>query len=155
MRRRSRIRRVMKWMGALLCTAFAMAFFLSIGRHTTLCQWSPRDRISLHRGALLYQWDWRDPPQPRVARIIAIRASYFDPVIWKPQLDAKDLQGVIVLPLWILVAAVAAPTAFVWWFDRPRFLRGHCQHCGYDLTGNVSGRCPECGTPTKPEGKAE
>jgi uncharacterized RDD family membrane protein YckC len=21
-----------------------------------------------------------------------------------------------------------------------------CQRCGYDLTGNVSGRCPECGT---------
>lgn len=23
--------------------------------------------------------------------------------------------------------------------------RGLCQGCGYDLTGNVSGRCPECG----------
>ena len=23
---------------------------------------------------------------------------------------------------------------------------GHCQQCGYDLTGNVSGICPECGT---------
>ena len=23
---------------------------------------------------------------------------------------------------------------------------GHCQNCGYDLTGNVSGVCPECGT---------
>ena len=22
---------------------------------------------------------------------------------------------------------------------------GQCQQCGYDLTGNVSGRCPECG----------
>ena len=25
--------------------------------------------------------------------------------------------------------------------DRP-----YCQECGYDLTGNASGRCPECGT---------
>ena len=25
---------------------------------------------------------------------------------------------------------------------------GHCQKCGYDLTGNVSGRCPECGEAT-------
>ncbi|HWE93601.1 MAG TPA: hypothetical protein VG269_06460 [Tepidisphaeraceae bacterium] len=24
--------------------------------------------------------------------------------------------------------------------------RGCCQSCGYDLTGNVSGTCPECGT---------
>jgi len=23
---------------------------------------------------------------------------------------------------------------------------GCCQHCGYNLTGNVSGRCPECGS---------
>ncbi|MCG8407456.1 MAG: hypothetical protein MI923_19830 [Phycisphaerales bacterium] len=22
---------------------------------------------------------------------------------------------------------------------------GKCTHCGYDLTGNVGGRCPECG----------
>lgn len=22
---------------------------------------------------------------------------------------------------------------------------GYCQSCGYDLTGNESGRCPECG----------
>jgi hypothetical protein len=23
--------------------------------------------------------------------------------------------------------------------------RGLCPHCGYNLTGNVSGTCPECG----------
>ena len=23
----------------------------------------------------------------------------------------------------------------------------HCQACGYNLTGNISGVCPECGTP--------
>jgi hypothetical protein len=25
--------------------------------------------------------------------------------------------------------------------------RGHCAACGYNLTGNVSGVCPECGAP--------
>ncbi|MBN4059001.1 hypothetical protein JYU10_00865 [bacterium AH-315-J04] len=29
------------------------------------------------------------------------------------------------------------------WFQA--FPAGHCQHCGYDLTGNVSGKCSECG----------
>ena len=24
---------------------------------------------------------------------------------------------------------------------------GRCRRCGYDLTGNASGTCPECGTP--------
>lgn len=33
--------------------------------------------------------------------------------------------------------------------DRTRALRrrrNQCETCAYDLTGNVSGRCPECGT---------
>lgn len=29
--------------------------------------------------------------------------------------------------------------------SRPR--RGHCAKCGYNLTGNEIGVCPECGTP--------
>ncbi len=28
-------------------------------------------------------------------------------------------------------------------------LPGHCRRCAYDLTGNVSGVCPECGCPTQ------
>ena len=28
--------------------------------------------------------------------------------------------------------------------------RGECVRCGYNLTGNVSGVCPECGTEIKP-----
>jgi len=31
-----------------------------------------------------------------------------------------------------------------------RPLAGHCEQCRYDLTGNVSGVCPECGTPCGP-----
>jgi hypothetical protein len=47
--------------------------------------------------------------------------------------------------LWMLFLLVALPTAYLWYRDRRRFPRGHCQLCGYDLTGNVSGVCPECG----------
>lgn len=28
------------------------------------------------------------------------------------------------------------------------FRRPFCHHCGYDLTGNTTGRCPECGRPS-------
>lgn len=31
--------------------------------------------------------------------------------------------------------------------SRTRFLAGHCTRCGYNLTGNTSGACSECGTP--------
>lgn len=37
----------------------------------------------------------------------------------------------------------------VLWRRRQRETRsGHCQVCAYDLTGNISGVCPECGTAT-------
>ena len=36
---------------------------------------------------------------------------------------------------------------FLWRQDREKLQPGKCRQCGYDLTGNVSGRCPECGTP--------
>jgi rubrerythrin len=31
-------------------------------------------------------------------------------------------------------------------FRRELAARGFCTHCGYALTDNVSGVCPECGT---------
>lgn len=40
-------------------------------------------------------------------------------------------------------------------FRRPTIRAGHCRHCGYNLTGNVSGRCPECGaTCLRPAGRS-
>ncbi len=50
----------------------------------------------------------------------------------------------------VLVAFLAA-TSFMLWSVRRRWLgvapAGHCRHCAYDLTGNESGVCPECGAP--------
>src|SRR5688572_13300102 len=58
------------------------------------------------------------------------------------------------VPCSFVAAAAALPPAFwAWRFHRSRRLRrpGLCLKCGYDLTGNLSGVCPECGTPsTKP-----
>jgi hypothetical protein len=48
-------------------------------------------------------------------------------------------------PVWMPLLAAAFPTALT--LARRRPLPGHCQECGYDLTGNVSGVCPECGKP--------
>ncbi len=63
---------------------------------------------------------------------------------WRPFI----VDGVVVMPLWICLVIAAAPTAFLWWRDRRRIPPGHCQKCGYNLTGNVSGVCPECGVKT-------
>ncbi len=43
--------------------------------------------------------------------------------------------------------AYSAIGALIGWFwPTPRQGPGHCPKCDYDLTGNVSGVCPECGT---------
>jgi hypothetical protein len=56
------------------------------------------------------------------------------------------------IPFWIPSVIIGVPAAFLWYRDR-RIPPGRCQRCGYNLTGNVSGRCPECGTAVKREGK--
>lgn len=54
------------------------------------------------------------------------------------------------LPLWAVLLVVSGPllrTVYQRW--RHRMPPGTCTKCGYDLTGNVSGRCPECGAPIR------
>ena len=56
---------------------------------------------------------------------------------------------------WVLavvwLGGASAPLARWWWRDRlgeRRARNNLCPRCGYNLTGNVSGVCPECGTAT-------
>ena len=50
----------------------------------------------------------------------------------------------------VLVVAPLLVVLGVRWCYRDRrgerLHRGECPHCGYSLTGNLSGVCPECGT---------
>ncbi len=48
------------------------------------------------------------------------------------------------VPLYAVFATVAVPTLLAWRFWPKPLKPGHCR-CGYDLTGNTSGVCPECG----------
>ena len=55
----------------------------------------------------------------------------------------------IVLPARTL-AVVFAVLPAIWLFTRRKAApcaAGTCSRCGYNLTGNTSGVCPECGTP--------
>ena len=63
--------------------------------------------------------------------------------------DQLELEGY--LPLWLPFLVLLMPTLLLWRRDRrSRSRPGFCRVCDYDLTGNTSGRCPECGTPYEP-----
>ena len=50
-------------------------------------------------------------------------------------------------PFW-QVASGTAILPSIWFLSRfKRARKGYCPTCFYDLTGNASGICPECGTP--------
>jgi len=64
-----------------------------------------------------------------------------------------DGARIYLVPVWIPVLTVFIIVSLTGrarvWVRRSRadgFDR--CESCGYNLTGNVSGVCPECGTPT-------
>ena len=60
-----------------------------------------------------------------------------------------DREFIAVAPLWcFFVVFLALPVLWGWRrFKKNSHQRELCGHCGYNLTGNVSGVCPECGTP--------
>ncbi|MBN1490434.1 MAG: hypothetical protein JXA69_11010 [Phycisphaerae bacterium] len=57
------------------------------------------------------------------------------------------------LPLWAVLVVLALPVLIRCGRLLRRYRQRHqkpgcCRKCGYNLTGNVSGRCPECGLET-------
>ena len=82
------------------------------------------------RDALVY----RAPPELRLTGRAALAPRRFN---WT-SIDVS-------VPYWNILAVIGLPTVVLWRLDRRRAKPGHCP-CGYDLTGNTSGVCPECGT---------
>ena len=57
----------------------------------------------------------------------------------------------LAVPCWLFVLLAAVPPgayALGWYTRKRRVVRGRCRNCGYNLVGNMSHVCPECGTPT-------
>ncbi len=79
------------------------------------------------------------------ARPYWLISSAFDADHW-PRCSLAPRDRYIVVPLWLPASALLSLGAYLWFAGR-QHRPGYCR-CGYDLTGNTSGRCPECGTPT-------
>jgi hypothetical protein len=105
-------------------------------------------RIDAYRAVLNPTW------LPSLARRshVGLRVGGRNPGFWdSPAVSWGSSSGpagyfrTVSVAIWLPLTIVAIPTGLLWWLDPRSYLPGHCQKCGYDLTGNVSGRCPECG----------
>jgi len=101
-----------------------------------------------------------DPRQAALSKLAASDPSYrFDWNLHLPHVflirtwhDIPHIEAdyYFVLSDWVLVLMFGIPASFLWARYRSRGNRsraGLCLSCGYDLTGNTSGTCPECGMP--------
>ncbi len=136
-----RQRGILKWAGLLTCALLALTIVLSrwwsirwsADNYWGFVQWGGV-AFNYHNGRDEFRWSVR-------------RNSYTGLVFWwfEHQPGNQYVSPCFITPLWLPLAAIGVPTILAWRRDRP-FPLGHCQNCGYNLTGNESCVCPECGT---------
>jgi len=167
--RRPRLVRLLKWSSTLLCALLAGLYAASHG--WTLHYWQdsnfPACGIDIDSGTLVLSWHVNPGPAGAASggsQIVAIKGATAKPVQHSNSgfpgvcgysvsqsilgqgnyaLIATVRQVSIPLPVPILLFAIVS--TILW--RRDRYIPpGHCVRCGYNLTGNTSGVCPECGS---------
>jgi hypothetical protein len=126
--------------GTLLCVLIAAAFVVSGWWVLVLqipTQYGPAVAVSGGLGGVILDDMWS-------AVILAERTGTGLTPHWRWWNAWEVNWRYIHLPLYAVFAAVAVPTLLVWRFWPKPVRPGNCR-CGYDLRGNESGVCPECG----------
>ncbi len=145
---RSRTRRIAKWVGTASCGLLLL--FLLLGNWRTFWWIGKTEVLQLGKGGFCAGWWSEDAHAPESIRrqLISshVQRHSFSTHRWSFDylISAEDqAMDWLNLPLWIPFVLIAIPTVWLWRRDR-RHPPGHCQRCGYDLTGNVTGVCSEC-----------
>ena len=148
-----RKRRILKWIGLLLCIMM-LAFWVFSVMYVTYYG-TPRGpwSIGIAFGRFGFEDSQGKSPGWMCIRMYTTLKALTADLSWTEIahrrlglcLPSKGVGGMLFVPVWLLVVAAGFPTAALWWRDR-RPKAGFCKVCKYDLTGNVSGTCPECGT---------
>jgi len=168
MPRTRRKRRMLKWAGLVLSLLIAVAWAVSLRwylRYFKAIEEAPRFTIvpGAQYGIVIVRSNSGELVQYRTVKLssgylgygtwvclprdLGWHATRIRPASprWKPLYYPSTAGTQVFIPLWIPFLIVAIPTGLLWYRDRRPIPPGHCQKCGYNLTGNVSGVCPECG----------
>lgn len=160
MPRPSRTRRILKWTGTAICALIAFTFVFNRWWNIRyLSHMNPLSgstfAFSVAYGAVRCAWlhSYGLPPKGwDVNRNTSGWRPFRQRLI--PYIDRQGRTGPwsnggeIVISLWAPFVVALIPTAWLWHRDRRRVRPGCCPRCGYNLTGNTSGVCSECGAPT-------
>ncbi len=138
-RRRSRVRWVLKWAATVACGLILLVEVISVFRPDPglfVGNWG----IGTGMGSVWVAWDTSGD---RFTGWDLIHWDIRDWWVYHWGVDGSRHEFEFVL--WIPLTLCALVTAWFWLRDWRRIEPGGCSKCGYNLTGNVSGRCPECG----------
>ncbi len=140
---------------------------LSAGAHSLGVSWMPR--ISLNyvvsqpcRHCNKWRHEWHRgqvssycPGRDEMACIVHQMIWTFEVgsvFCLKHNLGGRHASYVLSVAHWTFASLVLTyPLVYLISAIRRRIPPGHCKKCTYNLTGNTSGVCPECGTPATPQ----
>ena len=142
--RHNRFPRVMKWSGLVSCILLVVAWAASV--FWPFGYFGPNVAWVTGNGVILVNLPSNDSRLNFLERWLS-----FGPDDWlgfkRLGFKRPRIYGMkhFIIPYWCILLSIAIPTYLLWRRARTKPV-GHCQQCGYNLTGNESGTCPECGT---------
>lgn len=137
---------------SMLCLFLTVIFVAS---HHFVVVWqapSGKHHIKLVAGLLRFAWVRSDSGFKEQPGFVIRSLGGFISTEWLPRRPFPvDEYHWVDLPLWIPLGVLFPWTIMQWRtlsIRKRRERLGHCIKCNYDLEGNTSGACPECGTAT-------
>jgi len=88
--------------------------------------------------------------RPRCEWVPAGQSRWLPMLLGKRTVSQRQSWGTIYIPYWCFIIFSLGLLVYLWRV-RKKFGVGHCTNCSYDLRGNLSGVCPECGTAIEPK----
>jgi len=133
-------KRFSAWFSLVLTIALLVPWMMTL-RLSPLVKLTPTERLgfSIGPGALV------GVIPPGSGTVSPANGKFF----WIPMVYRYPMASfvLVVLPLWIPPALAAAVTVWLFVSVRRKRTPVGCGNCGYNLRGNISGICPECGNP--------